>query len=64
MTRNTDIPKKKPKKPEKTRKNPKKPEKTRKNPKKPDKTRKNPGGLGFLKKTRVFANPDINLPVW
>ena len=33
--------------------------KTQKNPMKPGKTQKNPGGLGFKKKKRVFANPDL-----
>ena len=35
------------------------PKKTQINPKKPKKPQKKPAGLGFfLKKTRVFANPD------
>jgi hypothetical protein len=37
----------------KNQKNPKTP----KNPIKPNKTQKKPTGLGFLNKTRVFANP-------
>jgi hypothetical protein len=45
------------KNPKKKQKNPKNP----KNPKKPKKTQKKtktPTGLVFLKKTRVFSNPD------
>jgi hypothetical protein len=37
-------------------KNPKKPKKPKKTQKKP----KKPTGLGFLKKNRVFSNPDYN----
>jgi hypothetical protein len=48
-----------------TEKNPNKPLVRAKNPKKPKKTPKNqkktkkPTGLGFLKKNRVFSNPDF-----
>ena len=48
------IAKKKLKKPKKTQKNPIKPKKTQKNPKKPT-------GQGFIKKTRVFSNPDTGI---